>query len=418
MSRLRRALGASLVASLGIQLLNVVTGVLLARSLGPHARGELAAVILWPSVIAGLGSFGVAEALTYYAAAGRERAGSLVATGIAVATAQALALAAVGVGVVALVFHDASPDARAAAYAFLPFIPANLLALYLMGVFNGLQRFTLFQALRLGTIVLSAAAIIGLSVADSLTVRTASFAYLAATVVVAVGVVVLAVCSGFGRLRVDLGLARRLLRFGTRSHVGSVSSQLSERLDQLVISIFLAPVSLGLYVIAVTLTSLTTLVGTSVQSVALPALAGVPQHELPRLARRLLAGTIAVSAAISLALVFALPSLVSLFFGGAFLGAVDVARVLLVAAVVLSANRVLNAILIGAGRPLDAGIGEALGLGVTVVALAALLPAFGIVGAGVASLAAYLTAAAWMIYRASDLLAPEAPAPALVGGKA
>ena len=45
-------IGASLAASVGIQAVNVFTGILLARGLGPEGRGEFAAVILWPTVLA------------------------------------------------------------------------------------------------------------------------------------------------------------------------------------------------------------------------------------------------------------------------------------------------------------------------------------------------------------------------------
>ena len=45
----------SFAATALIQALNIVSGVMLARYLLPEGRGELAAVILWPSVIAGLG---------------------------------------------------------------------------------------------------------------------------------------------------------------------------------------------------------------------------------------------------------------------------------------------------------------------------------------------------------------------------
>ncbi len=46
-----------------IQGLEVLQGVLLARSLGPTGRGELAAAILWPTTFAAIGTFGINTAL-------------------------------------------------------------------------------------------------------------------------------------------------------------------------------------------------------------------------------------------------------------------------------------------------------------------------------------------------------------------
>src|SRR4051794_10435156 len=50
------ALSLSLFASAAVQALNVVTGTLIARTLGPHGRGELTTVLLWPFAIAAVGN--------------------------------------------------------------------------------------------------------------------------------------------------------------------------------------------------------------------------------------------------------------------------------------------------------------------------------------------------------------------------
>src|SRR5690349_8489573 len=50
------------VAVIGI---NVITGVITARLLGPDGRGEFAAITLWPQVLSGLASMGLPIAATY-----------------------------------------------------------------------------------------------------------------------------------------------------------------------------------------------------------------------------------------------------------------------------------------------------------------------------------------------------------------
>jgi len=81
-----------------------------------------------------------------------------------------------------------------------------------------------------------------------------------------------------------------------------------------------------------------------------------------------------------------------------------VARVLIVAAVVLSMNRVLGASLRALGRPLDAGVPEFLALAVTAGGLALLLPPFGIMGAAIVSLLAYGASTGWMLLRVARAL--------------
>ena len=74
------------------------------------------------------------------------------------------------------------------------------------------------------------------------------------------------------------------------------------------------------------------------------------------------------------------PLLVRGFFGDAYAPAITVARILLLAGVVLSVNRVAGSVLKAIGRPFDAGIAELMGLGATVVLLGIFIPTLGLNG--------------------------------------
>ena len=71
-TRLRSGAGRSVVGSLaasgGLQLLVIVSGVLVARSLGPEDRGYLALLIVISAVCALAGTLGLPSAVTYYIA--------------------------------------------------------------------------------------------------------------------------------------------------------------------------------------------------------------------------------------------------------------------------------------------------------------------------------------------------------------
>lgn len=399
------ALSASLLTSGAVQALNVLTGILLARALGPHGRGELTAVVLWPVLLATVGSLGVSEAATYYAARRTASPGTLIGTILALGAAQSAVLVLIGVIVVPTVLSNHSTSTVNSARLFLTVIPLTLLNLYLMGLLNGLQRHGWFQALRLLVIAGTAAGILICWLAEVLTVRTAVVVYLASNVLTLAVAAVGIVRSKTGKLTFDRGILRELLVYGLKSHSSNVPSMLNERLDQLVISIFLAPARLGLYVIAVTMTSVTNLVGTSVSYVALPSVARLaPGEERTAAARRFIIFTLLISAVFTIPFILFTGRLVTLFFGQAFHGATNVCRVLLVAAVVLSTTRAVGAILKAINRPLDAGIAETLALAVTVAALAALLPTMGIMGAGVASLLAYLVSFGFSVRQAARAL--------------
>ena len=63
-----RSVVGSLVASGGLQLIVIVSGVLVARSLGPQDRGYFALLVVVSGVCALIGNLGLPAAVTYYVA--------------------------------------------------------------------------------------------------------------------------------------------------------------------------------------------------------------------------------------------------------------------------------------------------------------------------------------------------------------
>jgi O-antigen/teichoic acid export membrane protein len=385
--------------------MNVVTGVLLARALGPHDRGVLAAVVLWPSMLAAVGSLGNVEATTFHAGRMRVALGSLVSTTLMIAITESLVLVGLGLLIAPIVYQDYGSGTLTVALLFLTFIPLNLSTLSLMAVLNGVQRFQLYQILRLSVVFVTLVLLAGLALAGELSVESAVVSYLAANAITTAAAAILVAHAVRSLSRPRLTLARQLLSFGLRSHTSAVPGLFNQRLDQLVISVFLAPAKLGLYVIATTLTSATAVVGYSVAMVALPTLARLePGTERTATGRRLVVLTLVLSAGVSVPLFVLAPQIIDVFFGRGFHAATDAARVLLIGAVFFSMARTLEASLQGVGRPLSAGAGELVALGVTLIGLAVLLPMLGLVGAALASVFAYGISAGLMTRRLARIL--------------
>jgi O-antigen/teichoic acid export membrane protein len=402
---LNAQLGASFLTSLVIQGLNVITGVVLARALGPHGRGELAAVLLWPSILAAVGTLGVTEATTYHAARASWPLGRLVGTTFVIGLLQSVPLVGLGAAILPFVLFRYDAEAVLLAYLYLLCIPIFLFDVYAMTLLQGLHRFASFNVLRFLVIGVTAVGLVSLDLVHGLGVGRAVYVYLGSYAVTGLVAASLLFGRESMRLSCDRRVMRELLGFGIRSHLGNVSNLLNERLDQLIISIFLAPAKLGLYVVAVSLTSLTTLPGASISLVALPSVARSAQDdERTRKVQRLLQIALITSLSVTIPMLLLTGPIISLFFGSAFRPVTNVARVLLIASVILGMNRVLSAVARGIGRPLDAGVAEGLALVVTVLALAILLPVYGLMGAAVASVLAYLVSTGWMLRKARRAL--------------
>jgi O-antigen/teichoic acid export membrane protein len=188
----------------------------------------------------------------------------------------------------------------------------------------------------------------------------------------------------------DLTLVGKLLSFGIRSHVGTVSGIANERADQALVSIALAPVYLGLYSVAVTVPSTVLIVGSSLATIALPAVTAVASEaDMRRTLAQIVRITLVLSILVAVAMLAVIPAVITVFFGPAFLPAAPVAQVLLLASILLSVNRVTSAGLRAFNRPFTAGAGDLVGAGVTLVSLGLLVPMIGLMGAAIASALAY-----------------------------
>jgi O-antigen/teichoic acid export membrane protein len=394
----------SFLASAVIQGMNVATGAMLAHSLGPTARGELAALILWPNVLAALGSLGVAEALTYYLARANHPSERLIQSSLGLCLLQSTVLAAIGYLAVPLALARYDAHIMSLARLYIVFIPLNLCAMYLMAALNGFQRYVSYQWLRLLNVGSTVVGLAYLVLAGRLTVGTAAVVYLIAWLITAT-VTSVTLRSRFSVKWPESAHARRLLSFGIKSHSGFVSSVLNEWLDKLLMAIFLGPASLGLYVVATTLTSVTSLVGSSASLVALPLIAGTQdEHYRAKKICRLVQVTLAASVIVTIPLYIFLPDIIEIAFGSQFSSSLEPGRTRLVGAVFLSVNRVLSSNFRAIGRPLDAGIGESIALALTVIGLMLFLQRFNLIGAATISLTAYLISMIWMVRRAGRVL--------------
>jgi O-antigen/teichoic acid export membrane protein len=380
----------------------MVSGVELARGLGLSGRGDLAAAMLWPSMIGGLAVLGLEESMTYHIASARDRrdAGRLLGSALALCCIQAIIFTALAVVVIPIALHRHSSTTVDSGLIFSGFISINMVGLALNGTLNGLHRYTAYNAARVSigvAIVLAQSILLIVGAFRVEVIITAMMGCYVLTLLFDCG---LTYRARPGRLSVDREAMRSIFLYGVKSHASNTSSFLNQRLDQLVISVFLTSRQLGTYVVAVTFTLFTSLLGASVMVAALPNIARLEDPgERAVMARRFVSFTLIAAIVASVPVIVLAPLLIKLFFGNAFAVGANITRVTAVASISFAVTRAMEGVLRGVGRPLTAGIAEFVALGATVVGLAALLPAFGLIGAAWATLLAYTVSGAWMAWR-------------------
>ncbi len=380
--------GTTLLAQVVLLGLGTFTGVAAARLLGPQGRGELAALILWPSVLVMLFSLGINQAIVFHTGQKRDSISEVATASTLIALAQSLGVVLVGLLVVPLALRGYSPEVRHLALIFLFSTPFLMFSGYPANLLQGRLDFLSFNVIRAIPPVVYA---VGLVV---LLLRKAHLQDVVTAQILGYVVGVVGGCSILLRkekLRFSLKtrVMNSLLSFGWKTQLASVTSYINQRVDQLLLSLLVGPRELGLYVVAVTVSLA---LGFLPQAAAIVTLAG--GSNLPReSAKALIANSFRTSLIWLVvgcsALFVVAPALITLVFGSKFADSGLACRVLLPGSIALGLNQVLYEGARSLNDPALPSYSEGLAAVLTCFGLYLLLPRFGFLGAAIASTLAY-----------------------------
>jgi O-antigen/teichoic acid export membrane protein/O-antigen ligase len=385
-SRAGRFVVGTLAASGGLQLIVIISGVLVARSLGPEDRGYLALLIVISTVCAIAGTLGLPAAVTYYIAREPSQARRIASSLAWVGTGQLAAVFVVQAAALAAVVHS-DPQRVQFAAAISLLLPPGILALsFGLAILQGQRRFTAYNVLRItpSTAYVGGVVVVFVSNATSLVL----FMALWAGVNLIGGVIALIFAlRGLPEYVEDDAAPSRLqmLRFGLKAFLGSLSPVDVVRLDQAVVGLFLTPVALGLYVVAQALANLPRVVATSIGFVAYPQVAAERDRASARRAMwRFFFLGLGLSAVVVGVLELMAGELITLFFGEEFTEATAIAQILLLASLFMAGRRVLTDGINGIGHPGYGTIAELTSWIFLLPGVAILLPWLGAEGVALA----------------------------------
>ena len=258
-----------------VTAVNVATGVLVARLLGPEGRGIVAAITLWPMLLASLAISGLPYALVYHLKHAPREAERVVGAGLLLGAGLA-SLAAVG-GVIAIPFamsRSYPPSAVLLAQMGALLTVTYLLSMLLkrtlgaLGLQSAANRYGLADPLCYLALLLAAAAVAPLTPAT------------AVACLFAAGPATLAMMLRHlhQRRRPSLAGCRawmgKLSAYTLRAASASLLATLASYLDRMILVALITPGELGLYAVAYALSRLVEVVQAAVSSVGFAAMAG------------------------------------------------------------------------------------------------------------------------------------------------
>ena len=395
----------TIVSRFGLAVLIFGTDVLLARLLGPAAKGRFSLVLLTSQLAALIVGWGMDDALGVLSArdkrtARRGMANAMVWSAVVGGAAVLVACAMYGLptsvrptGPLTAVVPNLNQTQFAMSALAIPgetFFALGLYALLgrrLVSIYAGIR---LLRRAILLVFVVAAAAIARLSLEVALVTN------LAALVATALAIVWAARREGVLGLQPSAAVLREQLAFGSRNIAGDMAERLQLRADSFIVNAQLGVHATGVYSVtsglAETLWYIPNALGTVMFSRAVGS-AG----DAARVAAALTRTTIAVALATAIPTFVIGPRLVRIFYGTQFTDAGVALRYILPGIVAYSVVAVQSRYVVGRGRPgtstLIMGVGLLVNIGCNLV----LVPRLGITGAAMSSSLSYAATALLML---------------------
>jgi O-antigen/teichoic acid export membrane protein len=375
-------------ANAGVALLSLVNVLVIARSLGPVGRGQVAFLIAVSMLCGHLVSLSLQEANANLAASDpRLRPGLATNSVLFAVVLGALAAVAVAIGV-----HYFPALGGPVPHALLLFalatIPISILKQYLMLLVQADYAFGIANAAWIAGPLTTAIANGVLAVLGVLTVETAFVTWTAGQLFgVCLMCVWIAGHAGFGAA--DAALGRQAAAFGAKAHVGRLMEVGNYRGDQWMLGSMVGPRELGLYSIAVAWAELLFYLPGVLVLVQRPDLVRATRAEAVRRTLRVCRVGFLLSGAAAAVMLVIAPFLCVGVFGERFRGSIDDLRVLALGAFGIVAFELLRNALTAQRKPMlgSAAVGVAFVLTVALDLL--LIPRYGGIGAATATTIAY-----------------------------
>lgn len=373
-------------------LLAFAGGVLVARALGPDGRGAVSLFVVSASLGQMLLGLGAGNAAIYYINKG-ELTPREVVTAAHVLTLVAVAVTAAAMLAIVPWAGTEVLGEGVSAWLLVAAVPVLIYVATLKAVLQAMSR---FLEMGIATIAQPLVMLGLVAVAywrwEPSPLDVAGFWVISAAAPAAIAL------ARLGPSTIDIeaiarpswATIRKLARFGVQGESGNVLQLLNYRFDQYIVRGFVGLAGVGIYAIGVSMTEAVWLLANSVAIVLLPRLTSAGDEDVRWMTPVACRNTMLVAAGGSIVLAVAAPIVVPAMFGHRFDDSVQALWWLLPGTVALTGSKVLTSYIFSQGRPLvNTGI-TCVSLVVTVAALLALVPPFGVNGAAAASSLAYL----------------------------
>lgn len=376
----------TMFVSVLILLVNMLTGVLTARYLGPAGRGEQTAMVNWSQFLAFSMSFGIPSALIYNAKKNPDEAGVLYRVALLIGLGFGIVAMTIGIIVLPYWLSSFSSDVVLFAQYSMILCPLIVVSQINNAAFQFRGDYKTFNWLRYLSPLLTLAMIGILILTGTINPYTTALAYLVPSVPLFIGMTISLLRTYKVKMRQTYLNFKRLFTYGLGSYGNDLLGQFSSYIDQIIIAGLLRPADLGLYAVAVSLSRMVNFFANSITVVLFPKASELSKDEAVALTFKAFRISTTCTLLAALFLMVAAPFVIPLLYGKDFNTALTVFRLLLLDVTISGGTLILAQAFMALGKPKFVSILQGVGLILVIPLLFLLVPKFGLFGAGMAML--------------------------------
>jgi O-antigen/teichoic acid export membrane protein len=395
-------LGSDVTGTLGTRVITMgfglFTGIITARALGPENRGIFTLAALFPASLVTLSKFGQGVASIYFIRKEEEDVSQVASNVLWIALVTGIALVGIALALRETLLTSVLKGVPMyALLAVLPLAPILLIESYLYGVLQATDRFRVYNTRLLAEAVLT---VTGMAVALLLLDLGLPGAF-----GVAVGIRTFMVCwvvwtihkGSPLRFRFDFALAKRMFRYGLKSHVQIIASHFHFKAALYLVAYYSSPAQVAFYSIASRLAEHILWLPQSLGLALFPRLASSDEQGAHRMTAMAVRQALVLTAAAALALVMLGEFLITLWYGAEYAAAAEplpyVAGGIVMMAMYVLLSRNFTSRNKQSINIIAAYIALFGNLGLNIM----LIPKMGITGAAIATAVSYSTAAVLLL---------------------
>ncbi|MGP1384737.1 MAG: lipopolysaccharide biosynthesis protein [Thainema sp.] len=365
---------------------NMGTGVITARFLGPEGRGEQAAMILWPIFLANVLTLGLPSAVVYNFRKHPENRSKFFAAALLIGTFAGFFATAVGIIFMPAFLKNYSDPTIQFARLLMFNAPIALVQLIILSALEANEEFSASNRLRLLIPSITLFLLVGLLVTNTLNPYTSALAYILNGVPVFLWTLIQLYRKIKPKWNHIYQATRLLIGYGIRSYGINLLGALATNIDQALVIGFLSPTAMGTYVVALSLSRILNIFQNSFSTVLFPKAAARPINEIIDMIGRATRLNLVAMILIGAMVIIFSQLLLKILYGSEFIDAALVLKILTIQVVLNGTTMMLAQAFMASGSPGVVTVLQGIGLALNVPLMLVLIPSMGLIGAGLSLL--------------------------------